>query len=312
MIRASLPTLLLASVLVSPVWAGTQTGVYSGSSKHYGKTIVSVPGAYYYVKVDSAGNVIPLAGSKITVAHEETGAGCHKVSSVSAAFQTTGASPIAPKPSRTDPDLCTFASSAATFSVVYPITGSKTEEDLALRRACQQRPAGTTKIQAQLPQLTSFRVMLEYAGGGVDEITYAAPMVSVTCESLALESASATPTTLSPVGGAVKLEGKVSSPLLAVTAVRARLSVSGKLTLVPLSLASGTAKSGVWSGVFQAPANLGTSNVKYDVTFEATDEKGSTSILTGTSALSFTVSGYAPKVPVLPTSTAKPAPTLPH
>ena len=181
MFRAALRSLLLVSVLVSPAWAGSQPGVYTASSKRYGKTILSVPATYYSVKVDAAGNVSPLAGSQITVAHEETGPACHKVWTVSASFLTTGVSTVSPKPSRVSPNLCSFTVSTATFAVAYPILAEKTLEDLALRRACQQRPAGSTRILAPLPQLTGFKVLLEYAGGGVDDVRYPAPMVSITC-----------------------------------------------------------------------------------------------------------------------------------
>lgn len=309
MFRTALRAVLLISVVAAPAWAGSQSGTYSATSKHYGKTIVSVPAIVYWVKVDSAGKVTPVSGSQITVLHEDTAAPCHSVTSVSAAFQTTA--PVrSPNPSRSSPSACTFPIGSATFKMAYPIFLEKGPEDLLLRRACEQRPAGTTVLAVPLPTITGLKVTLEYAGGGVDELAYPQPKVSVTCETLALETATVTPTTFGLGGGSAKIDAKLSSPVTSITAVRAKITVSSKVSPLALTLSSGTAKSGVWSGTYAVPANPGSSTLTYVVTFEATDDKGTVTPLTPAPALTFVTS--APRVPVLPTSTAVPAPTLRH
>jgi hypothetical protein len=309
MFRASLRVVLLIGVVAAPAWAGSQSGTYSAASRHYGKTIVSVPGTFYSVKVDSAGKVFPVSGSEITVLHEDTGAPCHSVTSVGAAFQTT-VSVASPKPSRSYPAACSFPIGSATFKVTYPIYAEKAAEDLVLRRACEQRPAGTTVVAVPLPSFTGFKVTLEYAGGGFDELVYPQPKVTVTCETLALESATVTPTTFGPGGGSAKIDAKISSPVASITAVRAKITVSSKVSPLALTLSSGTAKSGVWSGTYAVPANPNNSTLKYVVTFEATDDKGAVTTLTPAPQLTFVSSTL--KAPVLPTSTAVPAPTLRH
>jgi hypothetical protein len=95
-----------------------------------------------------------------------------------------------------------------------------------------------------------------------------------------------------------------------VTAVRAKIAVSGKVSPLPLTLSSGTAKSGVWSGTYAVPATPSNSTLTYAVTFEATDDKGTVTSLTAAPPLTFVAT--TPRAPVLPTSTAVPAPTLRH
>jgi hypothetical protein len=203
MFRTALRAVLLIGVVAAPAWAGSQSGTYSATSKHYGKTIASVPGSFYSVKVT-----------------------------------------------------------------------------------------------------------LEYAGGGFDELVYPQPKVTVSCETLALESATVTPTTFGSGGGSAKLDAKISSPVASITSVRAKITVSSKVSPLGLTLSSGTAKSGVWSGTYAVPANPSNSTLTYVVTFEATDDKGTVTTLTSAPPLSFVSS--TPKAPVLPTSTAVPAPTLRH
>lgn len=180
--------LLLAGLFVSST-ADAQA-VWDPSSKRYGKTIVSVPSVYYAVSVAADGKVTPLSGSKITVAHEETGAGCRKVSSVSAAFATTAGFSAAPKPDVAYPNACTFTASSASFNVAFPLgpLTSVPAEMNALRLACRNRAAGVSKVLVPHPLLTGLQVSLSYGSAGEDRVRYPAPPISIACEPCAASS----------------------------------------------------------------------------------------------------------------------------
>ncbi len=173
---------MLAALFVSST-ADAQA-VWDPSSKRYGKTVVSVPSVYYAVSVAADGKVTALSGSKITVAHEESGAGCRKVSSVSASFTTTAGFSASPKPDVAYPNACTFPASSASFNVAFPLgpIASVPAEMNALRAACRNRAAGTAKVLVPHPLVTGLQVSLSYGSAGEDRVRYPAPTLSIMCE----------------------------------------------------------------------------------------------------------------------------------
>lgn len=310
MFRTALRALLIASVLVTNAWAASQVGTWSPYSKHYGKTIAQVPARFYSVKVDSAGKVIAGEGSTITVVHQDTGAGCHTVMTVAPSFKTTGIGTVAPSPKHVYPNKCSFVESEATFKVNFPISANKAEEEAQLRKACENRPAGSSVIPVSFGFLTGFSIMLEYGtpGGGIDQLDYPQPQVTVMCETMALEDARVNPTSVGPSGGAIAISAKITSPVGTVGKVFAKVATTTATSNVPMTLTSG-----VWSATFNAPANVENTEVRYRVSFVATDAKGTTTTLTSATPLMFVVAakvGFIP--PVSPTAKPTTAPTLPH
>lgn len=134
------------------------------------------------------------------------------------------------------------------------------------------------------------------AKDGVQFIVEHAPIV--------LASQTATPSSLSKDGGAVKLEAKVTSQQLVVTAVRAKAVLAGKTSTVPLGLTSGTNKNGTWSAVWQVPPNGTTEWLKYGVLFEATDGDGKTTLITGNNMIEVKVAPLPSKPPAAPAPTS--------
>lgn len=158
-------------------------GTWDTNSKHYGKTIVTVPPVLYVAKVTPDGRVINVSGSKITVAHEDLTSTCHKVASVTARFVPSAAGFAPAQPNATYPAACTFGVAMASFPVGYPIGalgGGKALEIDALKKACRERT--TAKVVIPHPLLTGLDVTLEYAGGGIDRLRYPAPLIGVSCE----------------------------------------------------------------------------------------------------------------------------------
>lgn len=158
-------------------------GTWDTSSKHYGKTIVTVPPVLYVAKVTPDGRVINVSGSKITVAHEELTSTCHKVASVTARFVPAAAGFAPAQPNATYPAACSFGVAMASFPIAYPIGalgGGKAQEIDAVKKACRERT--TAKVIIPHPLLTGLDVTLEYAGGGIDRIRYPAPMIGLSCE----------------------------------------------------------------------------------------------------------------------------------
>lgn len=125
-----------------------------------------------------------------------------------------------------------------------------------------------------------------------------------------LVSSSATPSSLSHQGGAVKLEAKFSSEQLAVKSVRAKVMLGSTTAFANLTLAAGTTRGeSTWRGYFYAPENKTTAYQKYTVAFEVSDDKGQTALV-GNQLLGFQV-GPMPAAPPSPTPlqpTKPPAP----
>lgn len=166
-------------VVSSTAGGATQSaGVWDAGSKHYGKTTVTLPPAYYTVSVDSRGNIKAGAGSQVTVAHEEGGV-CQTVGAVSVRFdsaQFTAPTAVA------SPNGCNFT---RTFGYQSPLAPSSLAdvEKKAILAACSALPAGATKATLVHPLFKSLVVQLDYPFGfGSDRITYASPVVAADCE----------------------------------------------------------------------------------------------------------------------------------
>ena len=116
MIRRSSGLIVLLVASMSLVETGPALGgpveTWDATSKKYGKTTVTAPTVAGVARVTVDGRVVPVSGSRVTVAHEELTSPCHKVASVTASYvPVAGVSVVKPPPAL--PDACVFTAPRA-------------------------------------------------------------------------------------------------------------------------------------------------------------------------------------------------------